>query len=161
MRLLVLFILFCTTASFERSAYATIFDISDPKIGSEKIRNLSVTTNDVIFIKVISSGGVAVVQFTSFSSTNFSASYRWRYRSSSSQAVLQGVGQVHQSYDQEKRDEGTGYDVTPKADNDAMVRAGDIHIKWSYNSALSGYLYYWLSEADVQILGPDAFDKDL
>jgi hypothetical protein len=141
------------------------FNVSQFAPSSEKSKHLSVTTNDVVLIKR-PSGAVAVIQFTSFGpfTTNpvpFSASYRWRYRSAPSQVIQSGAGQVCESYDRKRSADGKGYVVTPKADHDTTVKAGDIWIDWSYGTESSGYLYYFASRANIQVLGSDAFDGDL
>ena len=137
------------------------FSVSKNANFNEKHKSLSVTTNDVVLIKR-PSGEVAVIQFTGFdpfttNSVPLSASYRWRYRSATSQVIQSGKGRVCESYNRKPRADGKGFDVTPKADNNTTVRAGDIWIEWSY----SGWLYYYPSRATIQILISDAFDKAL
>jgi len=140
------------------------FDVSQYPTSGEKSIHLSVTTNDVVLIKR-PSGAVAVVQFTGFGSLTDSgpltASYRWRYRSASSQPVQSGTGQVRESYDQKPNADGKSFEVTPKADHDPTVRAGDIWIEWSYGTESSGYLYCYATRATIQVLSSDSFDKDL
>jgi len=118
---------------------------------------LSVTANDVVLIKA-AIGAVAVVQFTGFDADT--ASYRWRYRPAKSAQITSGKGQVRESYDRKPKADG-GYEVTPKADHDPTVRAGDFNLEWSYGSATKGWLYYHPSRATIEILSPSDFDRDL
>jgi hypothetical protein len=141
------------------------FSVSRYANFNEKQKSLSVTTNDVVLIKR-PSGAVAVIQFTSFgpfttNSAPLSALYRWRFRSAPSQAIQGGTGEVRESYDRKPSADGKGYDVTPRADHDTTVKAGDIWIDWSYGTESSGYIYYFASRAKIQVLGSDAFDGDL
>ena len=141
------------------------FSVSQYAISTEKKKSLSVTTNDVVLIKR-PSGAVTVIQFTSFdpfatSSVPLSASYRWRYRSALSQVIQSGKGRVCESYDRKPSADGKSFDVTPKADHDTTVRAGDIWIEWSYHTESSSWLYYYPSRATIQILNSDAFDRAL
>jgi hypothetical protein len=131
---------------------------------NESSKHLTVSTNDVVLIKT-TSGAVAVIQFTSFSAfTNsgpLTASYRWRFRLTPSQAISSGTGEVRESYDRTPSADGKGYDVSPKVDNNTKVKAGDIKIEWSYGTESSGYLYYYASRAEIKILDSEAFNKDL
>jgi hypothetical protein len=141
------------------------FSVSRYANFDEKQKSLSVTTNDVVLIKR-PSGAVAVIQFTSFgpfttNSAPLSASYRWRFRSAPSQAIQSGTGEVRESYDRKPSANGKGYDVTPRADHNTTVKAGDIWIDWSYGTESSGYIYYFASRAKIQVLGSDAFGGDL
>jgi hypothetical protein len=139
------------------SVLAATNDVSDAPTSAEKRKSLSVTTNDVVLIKA-ASGAVAVVQFTSFGPDT--GSYRWRYRSAKAQATTTGRGQTRESYNHKPKADG-GYDVTPKADHDTTVRAGDLSLEWSYGSTTNGWLYYHPSRATIQVLNTDAFDRDL
>jgi len=140
------------------------FNVSRDPTSDEKSKHLAVATNDVVLIRTLS-GAVAIVQFTRFDSfTNsapLSATYRWRYRSASSQVVQSGEGRVCESYDRKPNADGKGFDVTPRSDHDTTVRAGDIWIEWSYNLESSGWLYYYPKRATIQIFGSDAFDRAL
>jgi hypothetical protein len=141
------------------------FSVSRYANFDEKQKSLSVTTNDVVLIRR-PSGAVAVIQFTSFgpfatNSAPLSASYRWRFRSTPSQAIQSGTGEVRESYDRKPSANGKGYDVTPRADHNTTVKAGDIWIDWSYGTESSGYIYYFASRAKIQVLGSDAFGGDL
>ena len=151
------------------SLHAAGFNVSgytpgDKFTPGDRSQHITVTTNDVVYIKT-SSGATAVVQFTSIGTFSergpLTASYRWRYRPSQSQAIQTGKGQVRESYNWKSRGDGKDYDVTPKADHDPIVRAGGIEIKWSYGSESDGYLYYYPGRAKIQILGLDAYDRDL
>jgi hypothetical protein len=148
------------------SLHAVGFDVSHHSmIFDEKSKHLTVTTNDVVLIRV-ESGAVAVFQFTSFGTftTNsgaLTASYRWRCRLAPSQSVQSGTGQVREDYDQTLNADGKSYEVKPRADHNPVVRAGGIEIDWSYGTESSGYLYYYPSRAKIQILSSDAFDSDL
>jgi len=141
---------------FDSSHRSLIFD--------EKRKQLTITTNDVVLIKA-QNGAVAVVRFTSFGAfTNsgpLTASYLWRCRPALSQAETKGTGKVRESYDRKPRADGKGNDVIPRADHDTLVRAGDVQIEWSYGSESCGYLYYYASRANIQVLSSDAFQKDL
>jgi hypothetical protein len=162
MRLVYSIILFGISVSL----HAAGFDVSrHSMISGEESKHLTVTTNDVVFIRA-ESGAVAVFQFTSFAAftTNsgpHTASYRWRFRPAPSQFVQNGTGQVCEDYDRTPSADGKGYDVTPRADHDPIVRVGGIEIEWSYETESSGYLYYYPSRAKIQILSLDAFDRDL
>lgn len=140
------------------------FSVSRHSKYDERSKSLSVTTNDVVLIKR-PSGAIAVVQFTSFSvftdSGPVTALYRWRYRSSPSQPVRSGTGQVCEDYDRTPSADGKSDRVTPRANHDVTVKAGDIWIDWSSGSETSGYLYYYASQAKIQVLNSDAFDRDL
>jgi len=141
------------------------FSVSRYANFDEKQKSLSVTTNDVVMIKR-PSGAVAVIRFTSFgsftiNSAPLSASYRWRFRSAPSQAIQSGTGEVRESYDRKPNANGKGYDVTPRADHNTTVKAGDIWIDWSYGTESSGYIYYFDSRAKIKVLGSDAFAGDL
>jgi hypothetical protein len=153
-------IFFAGLFGFAVLLHAAGFNISRDPDSDEKSKHLSVTTNDVVFIKT-QSGAVAVIQFTSFDSfTNsgpLSASYRWRYRAAPSQPVQSGTGLVREDYNRTPSADGKGYDVTPKADHDTTVRAGDIWLEWSYK----GWLYYYPARATLQVLSSDAFDRIL
>jgi hypothetical protein len=138
------------------SVSAAAYDVSVWSDSGEQRRPLSVTTNDVIVIKS-PAGAVAIIQFSSFDSKT--ASYRWRYRAAKSQPVQSGKGQLRESYNRKPHPEG-GYIVTPKPDHDTTIRAGDLHITWSYGSSTNGYLYYNTNRATIQIMASDAFDKD-
>ncbi len=120
-------------------------------------KSLSVTTNDVVVLQA-AAGGVAVIQFTSFSSDT--AFYRWRHRRAKAQPTTSGKGQVRESYDRKRSADG-GYEVTPKADHDTTVRAGDLRVEWSYGSLTNGWLYYHPSRLTIQVLSWSAFDKEL
>jgi hypothetical protein len=145
--------------------HAAVFNVSQHPASTEKSKRLSVTTNDVVLIRT-PSGAVAVIQFTSFdpfttSPAPLSASYRWRCRSAPSKAIGSGTGRVRESYDRKPRADGKGSDVTPKADHDTTVRAGDIWIEWSYHLESSGWLYYYPMRATIEVLRPESFDRDL
>ena len=148
---------------------AADFNISRYTIGDrftpgDQTHHVTVTNNDVVYIQT-SSGAAAVVQFTSIGTFSergpLTATYRWRYRSAASQTIISGKGQVRESYNYKPSADGKGYGVTPKADHDPMVRAGEIQIQWSYGSESYGYLYYYPGRAKIQILRLDAFDRDL
>jgi hypothetical protein len=151
---------------FSRLAYSQTsdFDISRPTMLNETNETLTITTNDVIFIKA-KSGAVAVVQFTAFGtftdSGPLTATYRWRCCSAPSQPVKSGIGLTREDYNRTPSGDGRGYNATPKADHDPFVHAGAIKMEWSYGTESSGYLYYYPRLATVQVLGPDAFNKDL
>jgi hypothetical protein len=147
------------------SLHAAVFDVSHQPANTEDRKKLvKVTTNDVVLIKA-QSGAVAVVQFTKFDpytdSSRPSASYRWRYRPATSQVIQSGKGQVRESYNRKPTADGKDVEVTPKADHDPTLRAGDIWIEWSSNNELSGWLYYYPTRATIQILSSDAFDRAL
>ena len=110
---------------------------------------LHVNINDVVLIKS-TSDAVAVVQFTSFESGT--ASYRWRYRSAESESIISGKGQTRESYDSKPAADGSVF-VTPKADHDVTVRAGDLKVEWSSMNTTSGWLYYNSSIATMQVTG--------
>jgi hypothetical protein len=136
---------------------ALAIDISDHRESTKDRKSLEVTTSDVVLI-LIPSHGKAVVQFTEFSTST--ASYRWRYRPSSSQKVLSGAGQVVESYDRKLMPDGS-YRVSPKTDHNPVVKAGDINFEWSAGGKSRGWLYYNSDRASVQVLPADAFDRDL
>jgi hypothetical protein len=157
----ILFGIFCNRLAYSQTAD---FDISRPSTLNETNETLTITTNDVIFIKA-KSGAVAVVQFTAIgpftNSGPLTASYRWRCCSAPSQPVKSGTGLTCENYNRMPSGDGRGYNVTPKADHDPFVHAGAIKVMWSYGTESSGYLYYYPNRAEVQVLGPDAFNKDL
>jgi hypothetical protein len=115
--------------------------------------SLSLATNDVVLIKN-AAGAVAVIQFTSFGP--YTASYRWRCRPANSKTIISGKGQVRESYD--RKDGGS---VTPKADHDPIVRAGEFTLEWSYGNAAKGWLYYYPDRHSVEVLTSSAFDREL
>jgi len=164
MRLLYTIILFSVLCGFSPSLDAAGFDVSRYATVPDEKRHINVTTNDVVYIKT-SAGATAVVQFTSIGTFSergpLTTSYRWRYRSSHSKPIQSGKGQVRESYNYKPSANGKGWDVTPKADHDPIVRAGDIEIDWSYGTESYEYLYYHTSRAKIQILPLDAFDRDL
>jgi len=67
---------------------------------------------------------------------------------------------VRESYDRKPKADG-GYEVTPKADHDTIVRAGDIKVEWSYGSLTNGWLYHQPGRVTIQVLSSSAFDKEL
>jgi hypothetical protein len=140
------------------------YEVSHHPAYNEEHKNLKVNTSDVVLIKT-PSGGVAVIQFTRFDThtdpARPSAYYRWHYRSAPSTPIQSGKGQVHESYDRKPTPDGKDVEVIPKADNDPIVKAGDIWIEWSVNNESSGWLYYYPSRAEIKVLSPDAFDKAL
>jgi hypothetical protein len=129
---------------------------ADSPISGAKRKSLSVTTKDVLLVQS-TSGAAAVIQFTSLNED--AASYRWRYRPAKGQSPTSGKGQVRESYDRKEKADGS-YQVTPKADHDTTVRAGDITVEWSYGSLTNGWLYYRPSRVTIQVLSSSAFDKD-
>ena len=144
-------------ASVVLSLHAAVVNISSDPASNEKQTPLSLTTNDVLFIQT-PSGGTAVVQFTSFGANK--ADYRWRYRAAKSQPIQSGEGQVVESYDRKRRADGN-IEVVRKDDHDTTLRAGEIWIEWSQGRPGKGWLYYRPGRAKVQILKPDAFEKEL
>ncbi|HSY09702.1 MAG TPA: hypothetical protein VK840_02185, partial [Candidatus Dormibacteraeota bacterium] len=84
-------ILLSILCGFSASLRAAGFDVSRyTTMPGEKRKHLTITTNDVVFIKA-ASGAVAVVQFTNFctftNSGPLTASYHWRFRPTPSQPV--------------------------------------------------------------------------
>jgi hypothetical protein len=124
-----------------------------PHTSAGEQKSLSVTTNDVVLIKN-AAGAVAVIQFTSFGPDT--ATYRWRCLPANSKAITSGKGQVRESYD--RKDGGS---VTPKADHDPIVKAGEFTLEWSYGNRKKGWLYYNPDRHSVEVLAADAFDRDL
>ncbi|MGH7992193.1 MAG: hypothetical protein ACREDQ_01645 [Limisphaerales bacterium] len=144
--------------------WSTPFEVSHNPAYNEEHKNLKVNSNNVVFIKT-QSGAVALIQFTGFDThtdpARPSASYRWRYSSTPSATIQSGKGQVHESYDRKPTADGKDVEAVPKADHDPIVKAGDIWIEWSANNESSGWLYYYPSRAEIQVLSPNTFDKAL
>ena len=112
--------------------------------------------SDVVRIET-SRHGTRVVQFTRLGSET--ASYRWRYRPSSTQKVSIGIGQVIESYDRKEMPDGS-YRVSPRTDHDTKVRAGEINFEWSAGGQARGWLYYNPDRVRVSLLPSEAFERD-
>jgi RNA polymerase sigma factor (sigma-70 family) len=149
--LVVMFIGVATNKFFANQNRGVGFNV----ITSAKLKHISVTTNDVIWVQT-SSGAAALIQFTAFG-PYLSAQYRWKYRLEKSEPIQSGIGEVRESY--QPKPGATNIFVTAK-DHKTTIQAGDIQLEWSLGGGSSGWVYYDTSRVTLNILTADAFDKD-
>jgi len=128
-------------------------------------KGLAVTTDQVIRVDA-ANGTMALIQFTDFTSTGQptdhreeTATYRWRFRPSDSQAWLSGTNQATNAYSARQIAPGH-YELKPKGSYDDMrVEAGDICLDWSYAFTNKGYIYPVPSKQKITLLDATAFDS--
>jgi len=154
LRFIIIAIAACTMTDL---AFAADLDITDHWNNHKHVTSISVITNNVLLIQT-TNGQKALVQFTTFDTDN--PTYKWRYRAGTNATIRSGSGTVRESYDEKAQPDGR-IAVKPKVNHSPIVKAGDLHMEWSFGSSTNGYVYYATNLATVRVLGREAFGSDL
>ena len=124
---------------------------------AQKRKSLSVTTNQVVRV-ASTNGAITFIQFTHFGTTN--ASYRWRSRPVPGGTVRSGTGVVFEDYESHIDAYGARQLTHRGSRDDLFVKAGSVRLEWSSSSPTNGWLYYYPSLGNVEILASTAFDSE-
>jgi hypothetical protein len=135
-----------------------VVNIAGTTASSSTRESLRITVNGVVQVS-LPSGQWALIQFISIGGN--SATYRWKYRRSTSAPIELGTGVVLEKYEHLPAREGHGSEVLPLPGHDVIVRAGEIRAEWSAGSDEYCYFYFNPKYAKASVALPSAFGREL